>query len=293
MGMRPWLDESVVAAALEAVVDGATSRRLPSSRACRRPLSASGSRSQALCGAGRLAGQADGRSRRRCCARRWPPSPAARGSRMRPRPPGSGYPPFGAASVNRVWSCCVIAHRVRAPSASPSGRRSGSGSRRASPTPTSGAASVGTGPRSGVRSPPTADGSAIGPMPPTPGPTRRPAGQAVLDRRPPVAVGGGAGPDPDQEVVPGTDRPPAAPGPSRRSQSGGCLTSRSTRPFTSRPRVSCARSSPPACAPGRARRHPRGRSAPTAGHDQGHGQHLRAARPRSPTGPSPATWKAT
>ena len=58
------------------------------------------------------------------------------------------------------------------------------------------------------------------------------------------------------------------------SQSGGCPTRRSTRPSSSRPKASCARSSPPACV----------RAGPSSAPDpdvlgpwpdRGHGQHLR------------------
>ena len=44
------------------------------------------------------------------------------------------------------------------------------------------------------------------------------------------------------------------------SHSGGCHTRRSTRPSTSRPKASCARSSPRCLRSGRARRRPRGRT---------------------------------
>ena len=217
MGRKPWLDEAAVAAALAAVIEGTSWKKAAeqtgvSTSAIRKRFAAAGLVRRKEPPQGKPP-----RIRRRSCGLRWRPSPEARGSRRRPRPPGSGYPPSAATSMSTVWSCCVIASLVPAPSPSPSGRRSGSGSkpvvrRRHRPTDRSPpgthrpeiAANGGRPRYRAYAAQARADEAARRPKP------------CWTDERPWLWEEVHA-PDPDQEVVPGADRPPAAPGPPRRS----------------------------------------------------------------------------
>ena len=99
----------------------------------------------------------------------------------------------------------------------------------------------------------------------------------VLDRDPAVAVGRGAGAGCGQkwspEQIAGRLRATTP-----TIHSGGCRTRRSTRRSSCRPRASCARSWPRACARGGPGAGPEGRVRRAAGQDRRDGQHLRTAR---------------